>query len=261
MDLGITGRNYYITGVSGSIGSSVARVLAAEGAFVHGCARGENGLKEIASALPTPVAEVAVLDALDVADQEALATSVARAGMVVGRLDGVVVCAGAGVTGSPLGSTNDEWSQQFTVKVLGALNLIRPAITWLEKSDRPRIVLINGVTAHHPEPDMAAVSACRAAVANLGRSLSIELAGRVGVVTVNLGAILTQRQQSRWRSLAPDQPFDEWIAQEVVRRGILSGRLGDPEEVGRAVAFLLSPSADYISGTSVDIAGGSHGRT
>jgi len=260
MDLGISGRHYYLTGISGAIGSALTQVLVAEGAVVHGCARSDEGLRRLAATLPAKAAALAQLDVVDVTDEVALAESVAEAGAVAGRLDGVVACAGAGVTGSTLGSANEVWLQQFSVKVLGVLNLVRPAVTWLERSDRPRIVILNGVTAHHPEPTMAVVSACRAAVANLGRSLAVDLAGRVGVVVANLGAVQSERQVARWQSLAPDQPYEDWLAGEVARRGILVGRLAEPDEVARVLAFLLSPLAEYVSGTSVDIAGGSRGR-
>ena len=260
MDLGLAGRHYYITGISGGIGSAMVRALVAEGAFVHGCARGGDGLRRVAASLPNTVAKLAVLDEVDVTHEKELAASVTRAGTVAGRLDGVVACAGTGVTGSALSCPNEVWEQQFSVKVLGALNLVRSALDWLTLADHPRLLIINGVTAHHPDSQMAAVSASRAALANLGRSLAVDLAGRVSVLVVNLGAILTERQRARWSTLAPDQPFDEWVNHEVERREILAGRFGDPDEVGANLAFLLSPLADYISGMSIDIAGGSRGR-
>ena len=56
--------------------------------------------------------------------------------------------------------------------MVAVLNLFRPALPWLERSVMPRAVIVNGITAHHPEPSMAAVSATRSAVANLGRTLA-----------------------------------------------------------------------------------------
>uniref|UniRef100_E6PTU7 Oxidoreductase, short chain dehydrogenase/reductase family n=1 Tax=mine drainage metagenome TaxID=410659 RepID=E6PTU7_9ZZZZ len=138
--------------------------------------------------------------------------------------------------------------EQFGIKVLGTLNTVRPAITHLKCSGAGRVVVINGVTAHLPEVGMPAVSAARAALLNLTRSLAAELAeAGVCVNAVNLGAIITDRQHARHAALAADTPFDEWCAGEARRRGVLLGRLGTPSDVVPVVIFLLSPLAGYIT--------------
>jgi len=260
LDLQMRGRQYYVTGISRGIGRAIAECLLAEGAHVHGCARSAEALDSFRDSLPSGLQSRVRVERLDVTDEEALAASVDAAGGIAGKLDGIVACAGAGVSGTALETSNAEWMQQFEIKVSSVLNLVRPAVKWLDRSDVPRAVIINGVTAHHPEPSMAAVSASRAAVANLGRTLAVDLAGRVGVTVVNLGAILTDRQRARWQHGSPDTPFEEWCAQQAVDREILTGRFGRPAEVAAVVTFLLSPLASYVTGTSIDLAGGSHGR-
>lgn len=260
MDLLLAGRNFYITGITGGIGRAIADSLRAEGALAHGCARSVDAIEHLTANLPADVREHTKLRAVDVMHPTALNRAVAEAASAVGRLDGVVACAGIGTSGGVLDTDNAVWEEQLCLKVGSVLNLFQAAEPWLHRSDRARAVIINGVTAHHPDPSMAAVSAGRAAVANLGRSLAVELASRVGVTVVNLGAIYTDRQLARWERLGNGRTFQDWVDEEVARREILSGRLGKPDEVASVVTFLLSPLANYITGTSLDVAGGSHGR-
>lgn len=260
MDLQLAGKHFYISGISRGIGRSIAECLVAEGAFVHGCARSEHELTDFHEQLPESVRAAAHLDGVDVLDSDALKRSLEGVASSVGYLDGIVACAGAGTSGGVLGTPNENWRQQFEIKVIGVLNLVRPAVPWLRKASDPRIVLINGVTAHHPELSMAAVSAARAATGNLGRSLAEELAGDITVNTVNVGAIKTVRQTERWERSKSGLSFEDWEKRESEQRRILVGRFGRPNEVAALVAFLVSPLAGYMTGSSIDVAGGSNGR-
>jgi len=258
MDLELARRAYVVTGISRGIGRRVAEALLAEGALVAGCARQAAGLEELQAAVPTERRDRLLVSAGDATDQLAMAELVDRALTTFGRLDGVVANAGAGITGGVLDTPASDWDRQLPRRIQSIFNLVRPALAGLEASDAARIVIINGVTAHAPEPHLAAASAAGAAVANLVVSLARELSGRgILVNAVNLGPIATDRQRRRHQVSGTDLPFDDWAAAEARRRGILLGRMGRPGEVVPPVLLLLSPRSSYITGTAIDVAGGS----
>jgi NAD(P)-dependent dehydrogenase (short-subunit alcohol dehydrogenase family) len=174
----------------------------------------------------------------------------------------VVASAGAGATGGVLNTPYAVWQEQFEIKIGGTLHAVLPAVPALTRSGAGSFLLINGVTAHAPEPGMAAVSSLRAALANLIRTLATELGpAGVRVNAINLGMIMTERQFARYAASGTGNTLAQWCAEEVDRRGVLLGRPGRPEEVAPVAALLLSPLCSYVTGTSIDVSGGSGGRT
>jgi NAD(P)-dependent dehydrogenase (short-subunit alcohol dehydrogenase family) len=252
VDLGLAGRAYVVTGGSRGIGRAVVATLLAEGAHVATCARDATALRDTWADT-----DRLLIRAGDVRGHEAMRVFVAEAAAEFGRLDGVVTNAGTGATGGVLDTSPKVWRDQYDIKLAGVLNVVEPSVEHLAVSDSGAVVLVNGVTAHTPEPDMAAVSAARAAVGAVATMLATTLGLRgIRVNTVNLGAIRTDRQLDRYEASGSDLDYDEWCAREALRRGIPAGRFGLPEEVAPVVAMLLSPLSSYVLGATVDVAGG-----
>lgn len=260
MDLQLTDRVFFVSGGSRGVGRAVVELLLREGARVVTCARGAAGLEHLRAGVGDLAGRLMTAPA-DVRDAEEVGRHLTAAVDRFGRLDGVVANAGAGVSGDVLDTPPQVWDEQFAVKVHSVLNLVRPAVTSLASSDAGRIVVVNGVTGYAPEPTMAAVSAARAAVLNLSRSLAVALAPRgICVNVVNLGPIRTDRQRARYAAAGSSEPFERWCRHDALRRGVLLGRLGTPQEVAPVIALLLSPLASYLTGSSIDVAGGSNAR-
>ena len=254
MDLRLKDRVYIVTGGSSGIGRTIVEAVLAEGASVATCARSSERLRLLRQGEHSDHLFVATVD---VRDRAAMVTFVDDTAKRFGRLDGIVANAGAGMSGRIFDAAEEDWIEQISMKIQGVTNLVNPAIAHLQRSDAGRIVIMNGITAARPEPTMAVVSAARAAVANLARTLSLELAPySIGVNVINPGAIATERQVVRYRESGSDLSYDAWCREEAVRRNIAFGRYGLPTEIAPFVALCLSPLASYLTGATIDVHGG-----
>jgi glucose 1-dehydrogenase len=248
----LQGKVALITGASRGIGSGIALCLAAEGADVLVNYRSHpeeaRGVAE----------EVAVLGGralvwqADVADREAVAAMIAGAVDHFGRLDIAVANAAITVRG-PV--TEVEWEdvqRVLQVSQFGVFHTCQLAARQMvsqaqEGSAGGKIVIISSVLEEVPAPGSAAYNMAKAAINHLGRTLAAELARyHINVNMVNPGWIDTPGER-------------ELNTEEQIRAGgrrIPWGRLGTPEDIGRAVAFLVSDDADYITGATLRVDGG-----
>ncbi|ADG77028.1 SDR family NAD(P)-dependent oxidoreductase [Tsukamurella paurometabola] len=217
MDLRIDGRVFLVSGATRGIGAAVVRTLLAEGACVGGYAR------RVADEVDDSRQLIGAAEAADAGQVRAF---VDRCAERFGRVDGVVANAGQGLIAGP-DAPLDVWHDQFDQRITHAKNLIDAALPHMRRTDAPVIVLLNAVSAHHPDPEMAPVSAARAALASYAATLSHHLApDRIRVVSVDLGMIDTDRQRARHTASQSPIEYDEWLVDEAVRRGIPWGRAG-----------------------------------
>jgi NAD(P)-dependent dehydrogenase (short-subunit alcohol dehydrogenase family) len=183
----------------------------------------------------------------DIRDPEAVGEMVDEVVASHGRLDGLVNNAG----GSPYAPAA-EASPRFHEKVVG-LNLLGPLAVAqacrrvMERDSGGSIVNISSVSALRPSPGTAAYGAAKAGLDSLTRSLAVEWAPRVRVNSVDVGLCRTENTTDHYGG-------DESVA--AVERTIPLGRMAEPEEVGHAVAFLLSDLASYVSGATLECHGG-----
>lgn len=256
MDLKLNDKAFFVTGGSKGIGASIVLSLLEEGAKVATCARNEIDLEKLKQKTGKSVINNLLTYKCDVLDDKAITFAIDDASIKFGCLDGVVANAGFGISGNVLSTSKGEWLQQYEVKMFSIINLLKASLPILKQSDSARVVIINGVTANFPDLEMAAVSSARSAVSKLANMLALELAPHVLVNVVNLGAIDTERQMSRYKKAKTDIPYEKWSKLEATRRKIPLDRFGQPDEVVPFVKLFLSPLSSYTTGTSVDISGG-----
>ncbi len=243
-----------MTGGSSGIGRAIVTTLLAEGSDVTTCGLRQDKLARLEADLGA--AGRLVTQVCDVRDANAVRRLAQTATDRFGGIDGVVCNAGRGRSGGVLDAPDDVWRDDYEAKVLGMLHTVRAALPALRRSEHPRVVVIGSATASRPHPELAAVSASRAALLNVAALLAAELApAGVLVNTVSVGVVATDRVRERWAA-AGSPPYPEWSAAEAARRGIALGRLAAPQEVADVVVFLLSRPASYLTGSVVDVAGG-----
>jgi NAD(P)-dependent dehydrogenase (short-subunit alcohol dehydrogenase family) len=237
LSLDLTGRVALVTGGSRGIGRGITEVLVEAGATVVTCAR------SAADPLPGSTHEQC-----DVRDPESVAALVEGIVARHGRLDVLVNNAG----GAPYALAADA-SPRFHDKVLG-LNLHAPLLVaqaanavMQSQEAGGSIVNISSVSARRPSPGTAAYGAAKAGVDSLTRSLAVEWAPKVRVNSVDVGLCRTEQTDDHYGG-------DERVA--AIERTIPLGRMADPAEVGRVVAFLASDLASYVSGAQLACHGG-----
>jgi NAD(P)-dependent dehydrogenase (short-subunit alcohol dehydrogenase family) len=255
VDLNLTGRRALITGGSKGIGLAIAEELVAEGADVAICARNAREVDAAAERLRasgrTVHAQVA-----DVTDPELVADLVARSAEALGGLDILVNNAGAARPGTFESLTDEDWQLDLDMKLFSQIRCTRAALEHLRQSRAARVISINSVYARYPDHTFFATTVNRAACLNFTKALARELGPEAILVnSVNIGFVATPQWQNIKARRAPDLSDDEFFA-TLTRDEVPLGRFGNVSEVSGLVAFLASDRASYLTGTSIDVAGG-----
>ena len=250
MDLDLKNKIAIVTGASRGIGKSIAQTLSAEGVKLTLVAR--SPLDEFSASLPTESLPLSI----DLRQPDSASRIVEATLQKFGGIDILVNNAGATKRGDFLQLTDDEWTDGFALKFYGAMRLSRAAWTSLMQS-KGSIVNIIGIGGRTGSAEFAIGGTVNAALMNLTKVLADRgIKDGVRVNAINPGSIATERLQTRVNTFAKEKslPYDEAFTQMAKNLGI--ARFGEPEEIARAVAFLVSPQAAYIHGAVLDIDGG-----
>ena len=239
-----------MTGASSGIGRGSAKVLAKYGAVVAVCARRVEELQSLVAEIEAEGGRAYACPA-DVLDEAALKVAVETAAEKMGGIDIAVHCAGMNVRGPLEELSTENWDTIIDTNLKSTYLTAKLCYSYLlayGEAQKAKFLAIGSVGTFRGIPHSAAYSASKGGLVQLVRAMSVEWAKKnICVNAVCPGYI--------WTPLI-ERSFKAVNSKEKVLGRIPMGHLGTPEDVGEALAFLASPAADYITGTTLNVDGG-----
>jgi 3-oxoacyl-[acyl-carrier protein] reductase len=244
-----------VTGASQGIGRATAIRLARDFSALVLVARNRANLEETAESVKAAGAEVLVIDA-DLAEPAVAQTVVDQALAVFGRIDALLNIAGAVPQVDLFDMTDAQWESGLALKLQGARRLTIAAWPALQAA-KGAVVLMSGNSALFPKAPYAAVGTINAAIVALAKAFSDRgITDGVQVNSVLPGPVMTGRRRSYLQHWAPlhNMTVEEATANFPKEAGI--ARYGEPEEIAELMAFLVSPGARWMTGSTLRMDGG-----
>lgn len=256
MNTGLEGKTALVVGAGGGLGAAIARSLAAEGARVAAAGRTLESLRATAEAIEAG-GGTAVPVQLDLARTDSLAAVLEEVRRSLGEVEILINNTGGPPPSTAAGVPADLWLEHFKTMVLGVLQLTDLVIPGMRTAGWGRIITSTSSGVVAPIPTLGISNALRATLLGWSKTLSRELAPHG--ITVNVvipGRIATARvrQLDQARAEREGKRLEE--VQNASVMAIPTGRYGQPEEYGAAVAFLASDLASYITGSTLRVDGG-----
>jgi 3-oxoacyl-[acyl-carrier protein] reductase len=258
MDTGLKDRAALVGGASRGIGRAIALGLAREGATVALCARNQDTLDKARDEIRNETGATVLSLICDMSRPEDIKAAVAAAADAFGRLDIVVNNAGGPPTGAFDALDDSYWQHAINQNLLSAVRTTREALPHLRRSGSGRVINITSVAVKQTIDGLMLSNATRLGVIGWAKTLSRELAPN-GITVNNIcpGNIATERLISliEERAKRQKQSLEEAVSVEEGR--IPMGFLGEPDDVANLAVFFASDKARYITGTTVQVDGGS----
>jgi NAD(P)-dependent dehydrogenase (short-subunit alcohol dehydrogenase family) len=235
-----------VTGAASGIGRAIAELLAERGSHVVAVDRDEAGLATVASAAITPLS-------VDVTRPEQCAR-IAETVRATGPLKGLVNCAGVELHGTVVDMAEEDWDLVMAVNLKAIYLVSKHCLPLIEEAGGGAVVNMSSIQAMATQTNVAAYAAAKGGVIALTRAMALDHATqRIRVTCVCPGTIETPLVRANAEYFSPGNPrasLESWGSMHAL------GRIGQPSEVARVVAFLLSDDASFMTGSSHLIDGG-----
>jgi 3-oxoacyl-[acyl-carrier protein] reductase len=239
----LTGAIAIVTGASRGIGRAIAERLAADGAKVVGTATTEKGAASITEALAARGGVGKVLDVRNGAACDALVDEVAKTLGVPG-----ILVNNAGVTRDTLmiRMKDEDWDEVLATDLTSVFRMSRAVLRGMMKARYGRIVNVGSIVGSSGNAGQVNYAAAKAGILGLSKSMAEEVASRGITVNVVAPGFIESDMTA---------VLSEEVKQNLLQR-VPQQRLGKPEEIAAAVAFLVSPEASYVTGQTLHVNGG-----
>jgi 3-oxoacyl-[acyl-carrier protein] reductase len=253
MDLGLNGKVALVAAGSKGIGRATALALAAEGASVGICARGQDALQKTVEDCEGPAVGVEA----DVTNPSDIKTFVKDTKEAFGQIDILVNNAGGPPPGGFEEMTPEEFEDALQLNLMSTVRLTKQALPHLKEQPWGRILTITSVSVKEPLDDLVLSNTARAGATSALKTLSNEVADEaITVNTILPGLTWTGRMEQLIEDQAERNDISKDEAREQRVNAVPMGRWGEPEEIADVITFLASERASFVTGANVPVDGG-----